>query len=65
MKRKRGERVNWDNVGWSRRTASVRADLHFITRELYNGPQGQYLSEPQIQIRALELLDMAWRKHRV
>ena len=65
MKRKRGERCSWDNIGWSRRSSSARADLEFITRELYNGPQGQYLSETSIQLKALEILEMAWRKHRV
>jgi hypothetical protein len=62
-KRKRGQRVNWSNVGFCRRAESVRADLRFMMREMQTSIR--YLPEGEVPDIVWEALRGAWKKNGV
>lgn len=64
-KRKRGQRVNWDNVGFCRRASSVHADLRFLREQIRmaNEHRGIVADESDVHIEALERLRKKYLKN--
>jgi hypothetical protein len=65
MKRKRGQRVSWDNVGFCRRAESVRADLRFLREqvEMSNLDRGIDADDDDVRREALRLLRQRWLRN--
>jgi hypothetical protein len=65
MKRKRGERANSDNIGWSRSPPAVRVDLAFLEREIRSEGLSAYMGDDYVRDWAARILRDLWKTREV